>query len=144
MKLPLSHRATFTGTAYRGAGLGGLGGGGYRDYVYRVAGQQVQLIPLDDVGGWLGLHQAVGQQFTWNVGMGIDNPFAAQLRTFSNVQAGNPYGDVARNRIVFGNVIYTPRAYLLFSAEYRNLHTAPITGHLWTSHVVGLGAAYRF
>ncbi len=144
LRLPLSHHATFTSTAYRGAGLGGLGGGGYRDYVYRVVGQQVQVIALDDVGGWLGLHQALGQQFTWNVGAGIDNPFAAQLRAFPGVLAGNPYGNIARNRTVFGNVIYTPRAYLLFSAEYRNLHTAPVTGRLWTSQMVGLGAAYRF
>ncbi len=144
LRLPLSHHATFTGTAYRGAGLGGLGGGGYRDYVYRVGGQQTQLIALDDVGGWLGLHQALGQQFTWNIGMGIDNPFVSQLHAYSGAAAGSAYSNVARNSTVFGNLIYTPRAYLLFSAEYRNLHTAPVTGHLWISHIVGLGAAYRF
>ncbi len=143
-RLPLSHNATFTGTAYRGAGLGGLGGGGYRDYVYRVTGQQVQVIALDDVGGWLGLHQALGQQFTWNVGAGVDNPFAAQLRAFPGVLAGDSYSNIARNRTVFGNLIYSPRPYVLFSAEYRNLHTAPVVGRLWTSHVVGFGAAYRF
>ena len=134
----------FTASAYRGQALGGLGGGGYRDYVYRVEGARISLRALDDVGGWAQLHQTVNERFSWNVGLGIDNPFAQQLRTYPGGGYQNIYRNVARNRTVYANVLYSPRAYLVFSAEYRNLRTAPIQGPLWTTNVAGLGAAYRF
>ncbi len=143
-RLPLGHGLSLTGTGYRGAALGGLGGGGYRDFVIRGSGAATQVRALDDVGGWAQLHQALGQRFTWNVGLGIDNPFVRQIRAFSDNGFANSYENIARNRTVFANFIYSPRAYLLFSAEYRNVRTAPVQGLLWTSHVSGVGAAYRF
>ena len=48
----------FTGSFYRGAALGGLGGGGYKDYGYRLYsnGSGYSFRPLDDVGGWAQLN----------------------------------------------------------------------------------------
>lgn len=144
LRLPLPRRLSFTASAYRGEALGGLGGGGYRDYVYRHQGSGIAVRALDDVGGWAQLHQAVSQKISWNVGFGLDNPFARQLRAYPGDGFQNLYQNIARNRTIFANVLYSPRAYLIFSAEYRNLRTAPIQGQLWTTNVTGLGAAYRF
>ncbi len=54
------------------------------------------------------------------------------------------YSGLARNRAIFGNVIYSPSAYLLLSLEYRKLWTNFATGPTNTSDVIGLGAGYRF
>jgi hypothetical protein len=58
--------------------------------------------------------------------------------------AGTPYAGLARNRSVFGNVIYSPNAYLLFSIEYRRLWTNYINGPTYPSDGIGIGAGYRF
>jgi hypothetical protein len=41
-------------------------------------------------------------------------------------------------------VIYSPRAYLLFSLEYRYLESSPVTGLPAASNIIGLGAGYEF
>ncbi len=143
-RAPLKHQLVLSGSVYRGQALGGLGGGAYKDYVSRLSGTTVQLRPLDDVGGWSQLHQTVSLRVQWNAGFGIDNGFANELRAYPGIGSGTLYRSIARNRTFFGNVIYSPRSSLLFSLEYRNLYTAPVSGDAWTSNTTGLGAAYRF
>ena len=143
-KVPLGHRLVLSGSAYRGQALGGLGGGGYKDYVSRLSGANLVIRPLEDVGGWTQLHQGVSEHLSWNAGFGMDNAFSSQLRSYPGTGTASVYGSIARNRTVFGNVIYSPSAYLKLSVEYRNLYTAPVTGRLWTSNSTGIGAAYRF
>ena len=143
-RLPLPHNLVLSGNAYRGAALGGLGGGGYKDYVYRFTGSALELRALDDVGGWVQVHGLINQRLSWNTGLGIDNAFAKQMRSYPGNGTGDVYGNIARNRTVFANVIYSPSAYLLFSVEYRYLYTAPVGAPLWTSNSTGVGAAYRF
>ena len=144
-RLPLPLRLVLSGSAYRGEGLGGLGGGAYKDYLVRIVGPTTQFRALDDTGGWTQLHQAVSQRVQWNAGFGIDNGFSKELRAYeSTTGTASFYQSIARNRTFFGNVIYSPRSSLLFSLEFRNLYTAPVAGHVWTSNTTGLGAAYRF
>ncbi len=143
-RVPLEHHLVFSGSVYRGQALGGLGGGAYKDYLSRLSGTTVQVRPLDDVGGWSQLHQTVSLCVQWNAGFGIDNGFSKELRVYPGVGSGTLYRSIARNRTFFGNVIYSPRSSLLFSLEYRNLYTAPVSGDTWTSNTTGLGAAYRF
>ena len=143
-KLPLRRGFTLSGSAYRGQALGGLGGGGYKDYVYRGTGTSLAIRPLDDVGGWSQLHHDLNQQVSWNAGFGIDNAFSSELRAYPDAGAANVYGNLARNRTFFGNVIYSPSSYLKLSLEYRNLFTAPVSGLPWRSNSTGVGAAYRF
>ena len=143
-KVPLGHRLVLSGSAYRGQALGGLGGGGYKDYVSRLNGTNLAIRPLEDVGGWTQLHQGLNEHLSWNVGFGLDNAFSSQLRSYPGTGSASVYGSIARNRTVFANVIYSPSAYLKFSVEYRNLYTAPAPGRLWTSNSTGIGAAYRF
>ena len=143
-RLSFGHGVVLSGSAYRGQALGGLGGGGYKDYVYRGSGTGLVIRPLEDVGGWSQLHQSLSQKVSWNAGFGIDNAFSHQVRLYPATSAGNVYGSIARNRTVFANVIYSPSAYLKLSVEYRNLYTAPSPGKLWISNSTGIGAAYSF
>jgi hypothetical protein len=144
-RLHLPLRLEFTGSAYRGSALGGLGAGAFKDYVYHessVTGEY-HIHPLDDVGGWAQLKEKVNERLEFNAAFGVDNDFAGQLRRYA-VPNGTPYQDLARNRTYTGNVIYSPSAYLLFSFEYRHLESAPITGVTNTSDVVGIAAGYKF
>ncbi len=144
-RLSLPGRLQFTGSFYRGMALGGLGGGAYKDFVYRVdpdRGSYYFRSP-DDVGGWAQLKEKLTEQIEFNAAFGLDEVFADQLRSYA-VQGGTMYQNLARNRTYTGNVIYSPRAYLLFSLEYRHLESSPIIGLPATSNIIGLGAGYKF
>ncbi len=105
----LPARLEFSGSAYRGLGLGGLGAGGYKDFVYRIDpdtnGYYVR--PLDDVGGWAQLKEKLTERVELNAAFGMDNVVAGQLRRYA-VPGGTVYQNLARNRTYTGNVIYSP------------------------------------
>lgn len=143
-RLTLPLRLEFTGNAYRGSALGGLGAGAYKDYVYHEnASGQYHIHPLDDVGGWSQLKEKVNERLEFNVAFGLDNLFARQLRRYA-VPNGTPYQNLARNRTYTGNVIYSPSAYLMFSLEFRHFESAPISGTTNAADVVGIAAGYKF
>ncbi len=142
-RLPLGRYVELSGSAYRGQALGGLGGGGYQDYAARLAGSSLQFRALENVGGWSQVKYRATQKLEFNTAFGLDNVFAGQLRPFAVVN-GSVYQNIARNQTVFSNVIFSPRAYLLFSFEYRHLLTAPVIGTPWVADVFGLAAGYRF
>lgn len=144
LRFPVTRYFAFTANAYRGAALGGLGGGGYVDYVNLYAGTQVIAHALDDVGGWAQLKTKIGERLEFNGGYGIDNPFADQIHESMEIPEYATYYGLARNRTAVGNVIYSPSSYLLFSLEYRHLWTNFATGPTNTSDVIGIGAGYRF
>jgi hypothetical protein len=144
LRLPMSKHASLMMNAYRGAALGGLGGGGYVDYVHLYAGSAEVVRALDDVGGWAQLQSKAGERLEFNAGYGIDNPFAAQIHASTAIPEYSVYPGLARNRSSFGNVIYSPSTYLLFSLEYRRLWTNYATGPTNVSDVIGIGAGYRF
>jgi hypothetical protein len=135
----------FTGSAYRGLALGGLGGGAYKDFAYKEspASGQYYFLPLDDAGGWAELKERFSERFEANVAFGTDNAFAYELRRYAAVD-GSFYQNLARNHTYTGNVIYSPSAYLLFSLEYRHIESAPILGPAAGSNIIGLGAGYKF
>jgi uncharacterized coiled-coil protein SlyX len=134
-----------TGSFYRGEALGGLGGGGYKDFAYRVDPDSggYYFRPLDDVGGWAQLKEKINERVELNAAFGLDNLFARELRSYA-VPVGTMYQNLARNRTYTGNVIYSPSAYLLFSLEYRHLESSPVTGVSAGSNVIGFGAGYKF
>ena len=86
----------------------------------------------------------MSERVSWNLGFGLDNAFAGPLRTAAQADETDIYSNIARNRTIYANVLYSPSAYLVLSAEYRHLYTAPVFGAAWTSHTTGVGAAYRF
>lgn len=144
-KLLLPARLEFSGSFYRGEALGGLGGGGYKDFAYRVDTDTggYYFRPLDDVGGWAQLKERISDRLELNAAFGLDNVFAQELRRYA-VPGGTVYQNLARNRTYTGNVIYSPSAYLLFSLEYRNLESSPIIGLPAGSNVIGIAAGYKF
>ena len=138
-------RLQFTGSFYRGAALGGLGGGAYKDFTYRPDPDSngYYFRPLDDVGGWAQLQEKISERIQFNAAFGLDNVFASELRSYY-VPGGSVYQNLARNRTYTGNVIYSPSAYLLFSIEYRHIDSSPVKGPTSGANVIGLGAGYKF
>ena len=143
VRLPMSKYFEMTANAYRGQALGGLGGGGYVDYLDRYIGSVETAQALDDVGGWTQLKGRAGQKMEFNAGYGIDNPFAKEIHS-SLLLTAAPYQGLAKNRSFFANTIYSPSTYLQFSLEYRRLWTNYATGSTYFSDVIGIGAGYKF
>ncbi|MBB5345264.1 hypothetical protein [Tunturibacter empetritectus] len=144
-KLLLPYRLAFSGSFYRGEALGGLGGGGFKDFTYIVGPLpgEYYFRPLDDVGGWAQLKEKLSERLEFNAAFGLDNVFSKELRPYA-IPGGTIYRNLARNRTYTGNIIYSPSAYLLFSLEYRRLESAPVNGLAAGSNVIGVGAGYRF
>lgn len=144
-KLPLPARLELSGSFYRGQALGGLGEGGFKDYVYSSDEGNGHIRPLDDVGGWAQIKQRMGERLEFNAAFGIDNVFASELRPYATASPNNfSYQNLARNRTFFTNIIYSPSAYLLFSMEYRRIQTSPVIGASESGDVFGLAAGYKF
>jgi hypothetical protein len=132
-----------SGNAYYGAGLGGLGGGTYKNSVLRIVSGEQYFRVLDDMGGWLQWKERAGERLEFNEAFGIDNVPAGQLRPFA-ITTPISYYNLARNRTFTGNVIYSPSAYLLFSLEYRRIASSYVTAPTQSSNVVDIVAGYRF
>lgn len=144
-RLFLPARLEFSGSFYRGQGLGGLGGGAYKDFAYKpdpdAAAYYFRV--LDDVGGWAQLKERLSERLELNAAFGIDNVFADKLRRYA-AYGNSFYQNLSRNRTYTGNVIYSPSAYLQFSLEYRHLESSPVIGLPAGSNIIGLGAGYKF
>jgi hypothetical protein len=143
---PLPGRIEFSGSFYRGASLGGLGGGAYKDYLVRTDPNTPGVVyyqTLDDVGGWAQLKQRASARLEFNAAFGIDNIPAGQLRPFAST-ANAIYQNLTRNRTYTTNVIYSPSAYLLFSLEYRRLLSSPVIGTTNPANIIGVAAGYKF
>lgn len=144
-RLKLPGWLQFTGSFYRGAALGGLGGGGYKDFGFVVAADSPKYYfrPYDDVGGWAQLKEKPSDRVEFNAAFGLDNVFARELRPYF-VPGGTMYQNLARNRTYTGNVIYSPVSYLLFSLEFRHLQSVPVMGTPAASNIIGIAAGYQF
>jgi hypothetical protein len=144
-RLLLPGHVEMTGSFYRGEALGGLGGGAFKDFGYYTDAESGRYYfrPFDDVGGWAQLKERISERLEFNAAFGLDNVFARELRRYP-VTGGTVYQNLARNRTFTGNVIYSPSAYLLFSLEYRNLDSSPVTGASTESNVIGIAAGYKF
>jgi hypothetical protein len=145
-RIPLPGRAEFSGSGYWGQALGGLGGGAYKDYVYRLnplSPSGYSFRTLDDFGGWAEWKERASEHLEFNVAFGTDQVPAAQLRPYAGDQSSY-YLNLARNRTYTGNVIYRPSAYLLFSLEYRHLQSSPVNYYTATGDIIGIATGYRF
>jgi len=145
LTLPLGKLFTLTSQFYRGRAVAGLGGGIGQDVVVPgpFRAPTTPVLGLDSIGGWAQLKFKPTTRFEINGAFGQDNPYAGQLRmtTFSP-----PFYDapLARNQSVLANFIYQPRSNMLFSTEYRYLHTFEVSGETHRANVVNLAVAYVF
>ncbi len=142
-RIPAFRFTQFSGSAYWGSALGGLGAGVFKDYVARYSDVEEYDRTLDDRGGWLQWKQKAGERLEFNEAFGIDNVPAGQLRPYAVATPVSDY-NLARNRTVTGNVIYSPSATLLFSLEYRRIMSSYVTAPTAFSDVIGLAAGYKF
>jgi hypothetical protein len=142
-RVPVLRFTQITGSAYYGAGLGGLGAGAYKDYVWSMVANELYRRVLGNTGGWLEWKQKVGTQVEFNEAFGMDNVPGYQLRPYAGPYPVSYY-NLARNRTATANVIYSPSAYLLFSLEYRHIMSSYVTAPTQSSDVIGLAAGYKF
>jgi hypothetical protein len=144
LMLPVGKRVEFTGAFYRGRAVAGLGGG---------IGQSVLLNGpfdspattfrgLDSVGGWAQLKFKVKSNFEINGALGIDNPFAGELRRY-NAFTIYP-GSYTRNLSPLVNFIYQIRSDILFSTEYRYLNSTVLDSGSFSAHQISLSMGYIF
>jgi hypothetical protein len=139
--VPVSKYFELSGSAYRGSALGGLGGGAFKDYVWRFTDDSYHA--LDDVGGWSQLKVRAGERLEFNVAYGLDNAFVREVRPYLTVGSGY-YQNLARNSTFTSNLVYSPSAYTLFSVEYRRIDSSLAVGGPSLANVYGVAAGYRF
>jgi hypothetical protein len=139
LQVPLAPRVTLTGEFYRGRGIGGLGGGIGRSIVYNgdPSNPFTQIRALNAIGGWSQLKLRAHPKLEFNGAVGVDNPYAADLRGFT---VGQSYIDpsLSQNRSALVNFIYKPRSNLLFSSEFRHLKTYTVQGSNQTAEQINM------
>jgi hypothetical protein len=141
-KFPFTPWLELSGEFYRGRALGGLGGGTFKDYLTDPDSGAIR--GLDDEGGWSQLKARLTRNLEGNVAIGEDAGFSQQLRYYTDPGTTDDYVNLARNRTVIANITFRPKTYLLFSAEYRNIYSWPISGQVNTSQSLGLATGYSF
>lgn len=140
--IALARAIALSGEFYRGRGIGGLGGGTFKDYV--TYGHYTAFRELNDEGGWGQAKFILSRQFEANLAAGQDNGFASDLRSSDEATDQDAYSNLARNQTAYGNLVFRPRSYILFSTEYRQIRSWPINGDVNRDRIVGLAAGYLF
>ncbi len=140
--LVFNHVFQWSGGIYRGRGIGGLGGGAYKDYVSTAATNS--LSGLDAAGGWTQAKFTISSTLEANVSTGLDNAFAHELRGSDQASSLSYYATLARNQTVLANLIYRPRSYLLLSTEFRQIDSRPVDGYASQDRIFGVATGYIF
>ena len=143
---PLPGGLQLSSDFYRGAALGGLGGGAFKDYGIRAdldSPGAFYLRSFDAVGGWAQLKERASERLEFNAALGMDSVPAGELRSYSPV-AATSYQYLNRTQTFTGNAIYSPSAWLLFSLEYRHLESSYIGTPAAASNIIGVAAGYKF
>jgi hypothetical protein len=145
-RVPIGSRVEISGEGYRGRALGGLGGGVYKDALFGTYPNtgQTTYRGLNAIGGWTQFKAHLSQSVEANASVGLDNGFASDFHAIFFPPTPSATQLRARNRMVFANLIYRPKTYLIFSPEYRRIWTWPITGTANTADIFTLSAGYQF
>lgn len=125
-RLPLGSRLAFTGEAFSGQALTGLGGGGVGQFL------GVNNIPVATRGGWGQLLLQLPKSVTLAGGWGMDDPDDADLDATGRL----------RNETTMGALHWTPAPFVT-ALEVRRLTTTYRTGERSAVHVnLGVGIAF--
>lgn len=145
-RMPLRQWLSLSGEFYTGTGLGSLGGGAYRDVLQGTdpSTGMTSTFGLDATGGWMQLHAEATPRLQLNAAFGQDSGSGSELRSLILAAPTNPVGFYARNRTIFGNLIYRPWQSFVISPEYRFIQSWPINGFFNVTHVFTLSAGYQF
>jgi len=145
-RVPLGRHVEVSGEGYRGRALGGLGGGVYKDVlfgIYTSTGLNAYR-GLNAAGGWAQLKAYFTQSLEANASIGLDNGYAEDFHEFIFPPTVTSTQLRARNKMVFANLIFRPKTYLILSPEYRRIWTWPIYGTVNTADIFTLSAGYQF
>ena len=145
-QLPLSKYVEISGEIYRGRSLAGLGGGLYKDIVTGtdpVTGL-TRTIGVETAGGWTQLKLILSPRWEANSMFGLDDAFSSTFRGVYQPTAYNSLTTTARNGTMTTNLIFRPRASIIFSPEYRRVLTWRYTGAPYTANIFTLSAGYKF
>ena len=142
--LPLGKLFEFTGEFYRGKAVAGLGGGIGQSALFTGSfiDPATKITGLDSMGGWAQLKFKPRTNFEINGAIGIDNPFAHELRSFT----ANPIylGAYTRNLSPLVNFIYQVRSDILFSTEFRRLQTTILDFGSNKANLINFSLGYIF
>ena len=142
--LPLGKLFEFTGEFYRGRAVAGLGGGIGQSVLLNGSfiAPATTFRALDSMGGWAQLKFKPKANLEINAALGLDNPFAGELRQY---EANSIYPDwYSRNLSPMVNFIYQVRSDILFSTEYRHLQTSELDAGSNSANHVNLSVGYIF
>jgi regulator of replication initiation timing len=145
VSVPLGRFFTVTGEFYRGRAVGGLAGGVGQDILLSgaVTDPTTTIRGLDSIGGWTQLKFKPTAKFEVNAALGIDNPFASELRRFPATQYYYDYS-ISRNLSPFINFIYQVRSDVLFSAEFKRIQTYTLDSNFNAANQFGISIGYIF
>ncbi|WP_041596909.1 hypothetical protein [Granulicella tundricola] len=146
LQVPISRRFQLEGEIYRGRGLGGLGGGAYKDVLTgldKVTGEQ-RSVGLNAVGGWVQWKTHLTGNTEANLMYGQDGGFARDFRTLNLTGSTYALEQSARTQMIVANVIYRPKTYLIFSPEYRRILSWKATGPAANANIYTLSLGYQF
>jgi regulator of replication initiation timing len=135
-RFPLPSRFELSGEFYRGRAVGGIGGGIGQSVLFAGTAPYARFLPVNSAGGWSQLKFVATPKIEFNGAFGIDNPFAMDIHAFPAPTGVYP-SVLAANRSGMTNFIYRPRSDLLFSGEYRHLHTSHV-GNIYSADQVNL------
>ena len=125
-RLPLGSRLTFTGEAFSGQALTGLGGGGIGQHL------GVDDVPVRTRGGWGQLVLRLPRDVALTAGAGLDDPDDTDLDAAGRL----------RNVTALGSLHWTPSPFVA-ALEMRRFTTTYRTGALSVTHVnLGLGLSF--
>lgn len=142
--LPLGKRLELTSAFYRGRAVAGIGGGIGQDVLLNGSFSlpATTFRGLDSIGGWAQLKVKVKSNIEVNGALGIDNPYAGELRKYIS---NSIYSDVyTRNLSPTVNIIYQMRSDILFSAEFRHFDTTKLDSRPYDANHVDLSLGYIF
>lgn len=141
-KLPFLHVLEWSGEAYRGRSLAGLGGTVFKDVINGTspANGATTFRLLNGAGGWTQAKVRLMDVLETNAAFGIDTGFSRDFRSLT----GTSPTQIARDQMVVWNFIYTPRSYIVLSPEYRFIRTGPISSPSSTAHVFTFTMGLKF
>jgi hypothetical protein len=142
--LPLGKLFEFTGEFYRGRAVAGLGGGIGQSALFTGSfiDPATPIKGLDSMGGWAQLKFKARKNLEINGALGLDNPFASELRSFTS----NPIylNSFTRNLSPLVNFIYQVRSDILFSTEFRRLQTTILDFGSNKANLINFSVGYIF
>jgi hypothetical protein len=145
-RVPLGDHFEVSGEGYRGLGLGGLGGGVYKDILIGVnpvtGGNSYR--GLNAIGGWTQFKTHFGRSLEANASIGVDDGFSGDFHSLQFPATATEVQLRARNKMVVANLIFKPKTYIILSPEYRRIWTWPIYGAGSTADIFSLSAGYQF